>query len=169
MAVDSGPRGVVAHAGPLPLGALGAVLVAAVGLTVVTACRRSASLSADLPDPDTLGDSPSPSRPSSRPVRDGRARSVRAERRSVVAYEDIPTLVLDATTTAEDRSFWDNPGIDVPNIVSAVAEKAAGEGERGASTITQQLVRARLLPEDVVAPARTATCARSRRSSSRCG
>ncbi len=65
-------------------------------------------------------------------------------------YADIPTLVLDATTTAEDRSFWDNAGIDPAALISAVAENASGVSERGASTITQQLVRARLLPEDVV-------------------
>ena len=73
-----------------------------------------------------------------------------AERRRVVAFDDVPRLVLDATTTAEDRTFWDNAGIDVAAIVAAMGEMAAGEGQRGASTITQQLVRARLLPEDVV-------------------
>ena len=72
------------------------------------------------------------------------------QRRRVIAYADIPTLVLDATTTAEDRSFWDNAGIDPAALVSAVAENASGVSERGASTITQQLVRARLLPEDIV-------------------
>ena len=36
-------------------------------------------------------------------------------------------------------------------MVAAAVETAQGDG-RGASTITQQLVRARLLPEDVVAP-----------------
>jgi membrane peptidoglycan carboxypeptidase len=60
--------------------------------------------------------------------------------------------VLDATTTAEDRTFWDNGGFDPAAIVAAVAGNASTGGERGASTITQQLVRARLLPEDVTAP-----------------
>ena len=58
--------------------------------------------------------------------------------------------MLDATTAAEDRTFWDNAGIDVPALISAAAENASGTGERGASTITQQLVRARLLPDDVI-------------------
>nr|MBA2757809.1 transglycosylase domain-containing protein [Chloroflexota bacterium] len=74
------------------------------------------------------------------------------EQRRVIAYADTPRLVLDATTAAEDRTFWDNAGVDVPSILSAVAESAAGERERGASTITQQLVRARLLPEGLVGP-----------------
>ncbi|MEA2578814.1 MAG: hypothetical protein QOD78_2402, partial [Chloroflexota bacterium] len=62
----------------------------------------------------------------------------------------IPPLVLDATTTAEDRTFWDNAGVDPAALISAVAENASGARERGASTITQQLVRARLLPADIV-------------------
>jgi len=64
----------------------------------------------------------------------------------------VPHLVLDATTTAEDRTFWSNGGFDLEAILSAIAENASGTSERGASTITQQLVRARMLPEDVVAP-----------------
>jgi membrane peptidoglycan carboxypeptidase len=74
------------------------------------------------------------------------------ERRQVVKYEDIPKLVLDVTTAVEDATFWDNPGFDLPATLNAFAQDVAGSGERGgASTITQQLVRARLLPEDVIA------------------
>ncbi len=74
------------------------------------------------------------------------------EARRVVGYDEIPHVVMDATTTAEDRTFWTNGGFDLPAIVSAAAQDAAGSSDRGASTITQQLVRARLLPDDVVAP-----------------
>ena len=74
------------------------------------------------------------------------------EQRRVVTYDEVPKLILDATTTAEDRTYWQNSGFDPAAIVSAVGDQLAGTSERGASTITQQLVRARLLPEDVVAP-----------------
>jgi membrane peptidoglycan carboxypeptidase len=74
------------------------------------------------------------------------------QKRRVVAFKDVPPVILDATTAAEDRTFWDNAGVDVPALISAAAENASGTSERGASTITQQLVRARLLPEDVIAP-----------------
>src|SRR5436190_981594 len=74
------------------------------------------------------------------------------EDRRVVAFDDVPQLVLDATITAEDRTFWTNSGFDAPAIAAAAAEGASGTGERGASTITQQLVRARLLPLDVTGP-----------------
>src|SRR4029453_15042864 len=74
------------------------------------------------------------------------------EQRRVVTFDEVPRLVLDATTTAEERTFWDHGGFAPFGMVSAVAENPSGDGqERGASTITQQLVRARLLPPDVVA------------------
>ena len=74
------------------------------------------------------------------------------EKRRVVSYEEVPTLVLDATTTAEDRTFWTNDGYDPAAIAAAAVQNASGGStdERGASTITQQLVRARFLPRDVV-------------------
>jgi peptidoglycan glycosyltransferase len=74
-----------------------------------------------------------------------------SERRHVVTYEEIPKLVLDATIAVEDRSFWDNEGYDPNAIASAIVALATGGGDRGGgSTITQQFVRARLLPQDVL-------------------
>jgi membrane peptidoglycan carboxypeptidase len=72
------------------------------------------------------------------------------EQRRVVAYEDIPKVLLDSTIAVEDRTFWDNEGFDPNAIVSAFLENVTGASDRGASTITQQLVRARLLPQDVL-------------------
>src|SRR5262245_20453530 len=67
-------------------------------------------------------------------------------RREVIAYEDIPPELIDATTAVEDKDFWTNPGFDIGAVVSAGLDTLAGR-PRGASTITQQLVRAKLLPE----------------------
>ena len=85
--------------------------------------------------------------------RTGKTELARFQRtkRTVVDYLALPPLVQDATTTAEDRTFWENDGFDVTAMVAAAIETAQGDG-RGASTITQQLVRARLLPADVVEP-----------------
>jgi len=66
-------------------------------------------------------------------------------RREVVTFDQIPDEMLDATTAIEDQFFWTNPGFDATAIVSAGVDTIAGR-PRGASTITQQLVRARLLP-----------------------
>jgi membrane peptidoglycan carboxypeptidase len=123
----------------------------AVGLAGVVAMSALGVLSADLPDPSDLGELAF-AQPTIVYDRTGKVELGRFqdERRRVIAYKDIPPLVLDATTTAEDRTFWDNAGIDPAALISAVAENASGARERGASTITQQLVRARLLPEDIV-------------------
>jgi membrane peptidoglycan carboxypeptidase len=72
------------------------------------------------------------------------------ERRRVVNYEDIPKVLLDATIAVEDRTFWENEGYDPNAIALAFLQNLTGESDRGASTITQQFVRARLLPEDVL-------------------
>jgi membrane peptidoglycan carboxypeptidase len=68
-------------------------------------------------------------------------------RRSVVTFDDIPPEMVDATTSVEDKDFWTNPGFDIGAVVSAGLDTLSGR-PRGASTITQQLVRARLLPAD---------------------
>jgi len=66
-------------------------------------------------------------------------------RREVLTFDQIPGEMLDATTAIEDKDFWVNPGFDPVGIVSAGLDTVSGR-PRGASTITQQLVRERLLP-----------------------
>ena len=55
--------------------------------------------------------------------------------------------MLDATTAIEDKDFWVNAGFDPVGIISAGLDTISGR-PRGASTITQQLVRNRLLPAE---------------------
>ncbi|MEO6349317.1 MAG: transglycosylase domain-containing protein [Candidatus Limnocylindrales bacterium] len=71
------------------------------------------------------------------------------EQREPVTYEQIPPILIDATTSTEDRSFWTNTGVDPVGIGSAMVDTIRGR-ERGASTITQQLVRQRLLDPELV-------------------
>ncbi|CAN5567701.1 hypothetical protein BH20CHL7_BH20CHL7_05880 [soil metagenome] len=68
-------------------------------------------------------------------------------KREVVAFANIPGEMLDATTAIEDKDFWVNAGFDPLGIISAGLDTVSGR-PRGASTITQQLVRARLLPAE---------------------
>ncbi len=76
--------------------------------------------------------------------------------REVVTFAEIPPILVDATTAVEDKTFWDNAGFDPVAIVAAALDSLRGNA-RGASTITQQLVRERLLPADLVQdPHRTA-------------
>jgi membrane peptidoglycan carboxypeptidase len=109
-------------------------------------------LSQDLPDPSALA-TLAFDQPTIVYDRTGKTELARFQqsKRTVIDYRDVPPLVLDATTTAEDRTFWENDGFDVTAMVAAAVETVQGDG-RGASTITQQLVRARLLPADVVEP-----------------
>ncbi|MDQ3555000.1 MAG: transglycosylase domain-containing protein, partial [Chloroflexota bacterium] len=67
----------------------------------------------------------------------------------VVAFGDLPPILIDATTGVEDRTFWTNTGFDPLGIVAAGLDTISGD-VRGASTITQQLVRQRLLPGELV-------------------
>ena len=77
-------------------------------------------------------------------------------KRDIVDYKDIPPILLDATTAVEDKTFWENAGFDPVAIISATLDSLRGNS-RGASTITQQLVSARLLDEKLVQdPHRTA-------------
>ena len=69
--------------------------------------------------------------------------------REVIAFEQIPPILLDATTAVEDKSFWTNTGFDPMAIVAAGLDAIRGNA-RGASTITQQLVRQRLLDSSLV-------------------
>ena len=68
-------------------------------------------------------------------------------KRELATFDQIPPEMIDATTAIEDKDFWTNPGFDIGAIVSAGLDTLAGR-PRGASTITQQLVRAKLLPEE---------------------
>ncbi|MDH5243826.1 MAG: penicillin-binding protein, partial [Chloroflexota bacterium] len=70
-------------------------------------------------------------------------------RREVVTFDEIPDEMLDATTSIEDKDFWINPGFDPIGIISAGLDTISGR-PRGASTITQQLVRNRLLPPETL-------------------
>ena len=67
------------------------------------------------------------------------------DRREVVTFADIPPALIDATTSVEDKTFWENSGFDPAGFVAAAIDTINGN-DRGGSTITQQLVRARLLP-----------------------
>src|SRR4051795_13008916 len=71
------------------------------------------------------------------------------QNRDPVTFQQIPPVLIDATTAIEDRSFWTNTGVDPSGIISAAIDSVRGDS-RGASTITQQLVRQRLLDPDLV-------------------
>jgi membrane peptidoglycan carboxypeptidase len=78
------------------------------------------------------------------------------EKRDVVGFAELSPEVVDATTAVEDKTFWENAGFDPAGIISAGIDTLQGQG-RGASTITQQLVRNRLLPAKYMDKNQTST------------
>lgn len=77
-----------------------------------------------------------------------------AENRRYVPITEISKNLQDATIAAEDTNFYNHPGFDVWGLMSAVRQKILNPDIRlrGASTITQQLVRGIFL-----SPERTTT------------
>jgi len=65
----------------------------------------------------------------------------RAKRR-VVEYQQLPKVLIDAVVSAEDHTFFSNPGINPFRILAAAfADLRAGRPVQGASTLTMQLAR----------------------------
>src|ERR671935_438990 len=74
------------------------------------------------------------------------------ERREPVRYDELPQTLIDATISAEDKTFWTNPGVDISGIARAVFYDLFRRGDarpQGASTLTQQLVKLRLVGDEV--------------------
>ena len=72
------------------------------------------------------------------------------ERRLFTPAEDIPDLVKQAFISAEDKNFYTHKGYDMRGIAAAGVEaiQSRGENLRGASTITQQVMKNFLLSGD---------------------
>jgi len=68
--------------------------------------------------------------------------------RQQVSIYDVPQYFLDATIAIEDASFYENPGFDVRGITRAMWSNLTGGQIQGGSSITQQLVKNVLIPED---------------------
>src|SRR5262249_13875145 len=75
-----------------------------------------------------------------------------AEQRIFVPINDIPQKLKDAFLSAEDKDFYNHPGVDVMGILRAVLSNLQNFGQRrpmGASTITQQVAKNMLLTNEV--------------------
>jgi len=69
--------------------------------------------------------------------------------RTYVTLDQISPYLINATVTLEDRSFWENPGVNLRGIGRALVQNFQGGHIQGASSITQQLVRNVILsPEE---------------------
>ena len=75
------------------------------------------------------------------------------ERRSFIKIDQVPKRVINAFLSAEDKNFYDHPGIDAIGITRAIIKNIqniiTGSRLEGASTITQQVAKNFLLSSEV--------------------
>lgn len=67
-------------------------------------------------------------------------RPFRGDRR-YVSLSQLPPHVYQVAIALEDRSFWDNPGINVRGLFRAFVSNLQGGEVQGGSSITQQLIK----------------------------
>ncbi len=70
------------------------------------------------------------------------------ERRLYTPPDEIPDLVKHAFISAEDKNFYNHKGYDLRGMVAAALDAAQGGPLRGASTITQQVMKNFLLSSE---------------------
>ncbi len=75
------------------------------------------------------------------------------EKRLFIPYESIPKKIINAFLSAEDKNFFNHPGIDARGIVRATLKNLKNivndKRLEGASTITQQVAKNFLLTNEV--------------------
>ncbi|WP_255752454.1 transglycosylase domain-containing protein [Kitasatospora sp. A2-31] len=71
-----------------------------------------------------------------------------AVNRTDVTIEQIPLDTQHAVVSAEDRTFYQNRGIDLSGMIRAGWNTLTGKGMQGGSTITQQYVKNYYLTQD---------------------
>src|SRR5438034_6429174 len=141
----SAVRPVGSFAGVLP-----AVLLASFAFVGVAAAATFGYFASDLPSASDLATVPVPL---TTHIYDRSGEhllyTLSDERRDLISIGAVPKRMQDATISIEDKTFWSNPGVDVGGIIRAFqANASSGRITQGGSTITQQLIKTRLLGDD---------------------
>src|SRR6267378_3071188 len=131
-------------------GVLTAVLLAGVAFVGVAAAATFGYFASDLPSAADLATVPVPL---TTHIYDRSGEhllyTLSDERRDLISIDAVPKRMQDATIAIEDKTFWSNPGVDVSGIVRAIqVNSSSGRITQGGSTITQQLIKTRLLGDD---------------------
>ena len=133
------------------LGVFGLTFVGSIVGTAGGMMAAYTYFASDLPDPRVL-DGIDPPQSTYVYDRTGAVLLARFEcqNREAVEFEELPDVIWQATVASEDRTFWENNGVDFQGIVrAALVNLEAGEIRQGASTITQQVIDyARVLQEE---------------------
>jgi penicillin-binding protein 1A len=106
----------------------------------------------DLPSAESLLTYQPPLPTNVRDIDGNTVQTFARERRVELSFAEYPAQLIDAFTSAEDKTFFDHDGIDYPGVIGAVGDyvRKAGSGERarGGSTITQQVAKNLLLGDE---------------------
>ncbi|MXP25322.1 PBP1A family penicillin-binding protein [Altererythrobacter indicus] len=99
----------------------------------------------DMPDAKTLLDYEPPLPTVVRGIDGEIVHSFARERRVQLQFQDFPPQLVNAYTSAEDKTFWTHGGVDYTGLAGAVVDyiskMGSGERARGGSTITQQVAK----------------------------
>ena len=75
------------------------------------------------------------------------------EKRLFVPFESIPKKVINSFLSAEDKNFFNHPGVDAKGVLRALIKNlkniSGNKRLEGASTITQQVAKNFLLTNEV--------------------
>jgi membrane peptidoglycan carboxypeptidase len=66
--------------------------------------------------------------------------------RTYVRLDQMSPALVEATVALEDRSFYENPGVNFRGLARAFVSNLSGDSVQGGSSITQQLVKNVLIP-----------------------
>ena len=76
-----------------------------------------------------------------------------SQRRIFIPYNSIPEIVINSFLSAEDKNFFEHPGIDAKGVLRAIFKNISNvinsKRLEGASTITQQVAKNFLLTNEV--------------------
>ena len=76
-----------------------------------------------------------------------------SEKRIFIPYNSIPKIVVNSFLSAEDKNFFNHPGIDAKGVLRAIVKNISNilnsKRLEGASTITQQVAKNFLLTNEV--------------------
>ncbi len=68
--------------------------------------------------------------------------------RTYIPLDEMSPWVVKAAIALEDRSFWENPGINVRGLFRAFVSNLQGGDVQGGSSITQQLIKNVIIPPE---------------------
>ncbi|THA65260.1 penicillin-binding protein [Streptomyces sp. A0958] len=68
--------------------------------------------------------------------------------REIVSLSEVPKEVQDTFVAAENKSFYDDHGVDFKGTARGLINTLSGKGKQGGSTITQQYVKNYYLEQD---------------------